>query len=143
MKPKILIAGALAMATALPALAAEGDPVYNNTLIEAEIAEIDEIEVISKIINKADKKTLDIIQDEVNIGTGRFNITANDDGVSVDVNEEVIGVILDEAEIDDEKSDISKIIKKADKKTLEIIQKQLNTQAIRRDGWLDDVDNKR
>ena len=109
-----------------------------------EEVEIDEIEVISEIIKKADKKTLEIIQDEVNTGTGRFNITANDDGVSVDVNEEVIGVILDEAEIDDdEKSGISKIIKKADKKTLEIIQKQLNTQAIRRDGWLDDVDNKR
>ena len=42
MKPKILIAGALAMATALPALAAEGDPVYNYTLIEADIAEIDD-----------------------------------------------------------------------------------------------------
>jgi hypothetical protein len=108
-----------------------------------EEVEIDEIEVISKIIDKADKKTLDIIQDEVNIGTGRFNITANDDGVSVDVNEEVIGVILDEAEIDDEKSGISKIIKNANKKTLEIIQKQLNTQTIRRDGWLDDVDNKK
>ena len=39
--------------------------------------------------------------------------------------------------------DISEIIKKADKKTLETIQKELNTQAIRRDGWLDDVDNKR
>jgi hypothetical protein len=42
-----------------------------------------------------------------------------------------------------EESDISEIIKKADKKTLETIQKELNTQAIRRDGWLDDVDNKR
>ena len=45
MKPKILIAGALAMATALPALAAEGDPVYNYTLIEADIAEIDDTTV--------------------------------------------------------------------------------------------------
>ena len=119
------------------------EEVVEEVFEEVEIDEIDEIEVISKIIKKADKKTLDIIQDEVNIGTGRFNITANDDGVSVDVNEEVIGVILDEAEIDDEKSGISKIIKKADKKTLDIIQKQLNTQTIRRDGWLDDVDNKK
>ncbi|ACT58396.1 copper resistance protein B [Hirschia baltica] len=42
MKSKILIVGALAMATALPALAAEGDPVYNYTLAEADIAEIDD-----------------------------------------------------------------------------------------------------
>lgn len=42
MKPNFLIAGALAIATALPALAAEGDPVYNYTLIEADIAEIDD-----------------------------------------------------------------------------------------------------
>ena len=42
MKPNFLLVGALAMATALPALAAEGDPVYNYTLIEADIAEIDD-----------------------------------------------------------------------------------------------------
>ena len=45
MKPNFLIAGALAIATALPALAAEGDPVYNYTLIEADIAEIDDTTV--------------------------------------------------------------------------------------------------
>jgi copper resistance protein B len=42
MKPRILLAGALAMATALPAFAAEGDPIYNYTLLEADIAEIDD-----------------------------------------------------------------------------------------------------
>ena len=42
MKHTILLAGALAIATALPALAAEGDPVYDYTLIEADIAEIDD-----------------------------------------------------------------------------------------------------
>ncbi len=42
MKHTILLAGALAIATALPALAAEGDPVYNYTLIEADIAEIND-----------------------------------------------------------------------------------------------------
>lgn len=42
MKPRILLAGALAMATALPVLAAEGDPIYNYTLIEADITRIDD-----------------------------------------------------------------------------------------------------
>ena len=48
MKPNFLIAGALAMATALPALAAEGDPVCNYILMEAGIAEIDAAAFVSK-----------------------------------------------------------------------------------------------
>jgi len=39
---KTLIAGVLILATALPALAAEGDPVYTYTLLEADLAEVDD-----------------------------------------------------------------------------------------------------
>lgn len=39
---RTLIAGALAMTAALPALAAKGDPIYTYTLIEADIAKVDD-----------------------------------------------------------------------------------------------------
>lgn len=39
---KTLIAGAVIVAAALPAFAAEGDPIYNYTLIEADLAEVDD-----------------------------------------------------------------------------------------------------
>ncbi|WP_339636881.1 copper resistance protein B [uncultured Hyphomonas sp.] len=42
MKRILLLAGAAAIASALPAVAAEGDPIYNYTLIEADIAEADD-----------------------------------------------------------------------------------------------------
>ena len=105
--------------------------------IEFEIDEVeieDEIEVEidpPKLISKIDKVI--IVEPEDETGTGRFNISANDDGVSVDVNEEVIGVILDDAELDEEEQEE---VKKE-------VQRKINTKAIRRDGWLDDVDNKR
>ena len=47
--------------------------------------------------------------------------------------EEVIDVILDDVELDEE----------AQKEVKKSIQIKINTKAIRRDGWLDDVDNKR
>ena len=98
--------------------------------------EIDEVEIIPPVLSSKIDKVI-VVPKEEDIGTGRFNITANDDGVSVDVDEEVIGVILDDVELDEvKKQKIKKKVKK-DK------QRKINTKAIRRDGWLDDVDNKR
>ena len=76
-------------------------------------AEIDEVKIVVPKKKKKKKKK------EKDTGTGRFNITANPDGVSVDVDEEV-----------------KKKVKKEK-------QRKINTKAIRRDGWLDDIDNKR
>ena len=98
--------------------------------------EIDEVKITPPVLTSKIDKVI-VVPKEEDIGTGRFNITANDDGVSVDVDEEVIGVILDDVELDEvKKQKIKKKVKK-DK------QRKINTKAIRRDGWLDDVDNKR
>jgi len=61
--------------------------------------------------------------------------------------EESFGVILDDAKIDEGIEKVDEIeedltpeeIKEVKKK----IQREINTQAIKRDGWLDDIDNKR
>jgi len=98
--------------------------------------EIDEVEIIPPVLSSKIDKVI-VVPKEEDTGTGRFNITANDDGVSVDINEEIKGVILDDVELDKEKKE--KVKKKVKKEK----QRKINTKAIRRDGWLDDVDNKR
>ena len=106
------------------------------TEVEIDEVEIDEVKITPPVLTSKIDKVI-VVPKEEDIGTGRFNITANDDGVSVDVDEEVIGVILDDVELDEvKKQKIKKKVKK-DK------QRKINTKAIRRDGWLDDVDNKR
>ena len=75
------------------------------------------------------------------------NEVIEDTITSEEPEEESFGVILDDAKIDEGIEKVDEIeedltpeeIKEVKKK----IQREINTQAIKRDGWLDDIDNKR
>tara|TARA_R110002074_G_scaffold64294_1_gene153603 strand:- start:311 stop:643 length:333 start_codon:yes stop_codon:yes gene_type:complete len=110
--------------------------------------------LIKFLSKKKVKKPLDIspeISDNINkeelIDIAPSNVTVHIDVEDTKVKEEVeeidenIGVVLDDAEIDEkiEEELTPEEVKEVKKK----IEREINTQAIKRDGWLDDIKDKK
>ena len=77
---------------------------------------------VKKSLDISPKISDNITNDEV------IDIATSEEPEEIDDN---IGVVLDDAEIDEE---VEEII------TPEEVQRKINTEVFKRDGWLDDVD---